>query len=50
MLQLDILNSAGVNPQRVAIRHLAYGDPKAEIPIAIAKRGATSGSIVSASA
>jgi len=41
MLQLDILESAGVNPQRVAIGHLCcHDDPKAEIPIAIAKRGA----------
>jgi len=41
MLQLDILESVGVNPQRVAIGHLCcHDDPKAEIPIAIAKRGA----------
>jgi predicted metal-dependent phosphotriesterase family hydrolase len=38
---LIILESAGVNPQRVAIGHLCcHDDPKAEIPIAIAKRGA----------
>ncbi len=41
MLQLDILESVGVKPPRVAIGHLCcHDDPKAEIPIAIAKRGA----------
>ncbi len=39
--QLDVLESVGVKPQRVAIGHLGgLKDPKAEVPKAICKRGA----------
>ncbi len=39
--QLDVLESVGVKPQRVAIGHLGgLTDPKAEVPKAICKRGA----------
>jgi predicted metal-dependent phosphotriesterase family hydrolase len=41
MEQLDILEAAGVSPQRVAIGHLAnLMDPKVEVHKAICKRGA----------
>jgi phosphotriesterase-related protein len=40
--QLDIIESMGVNPRLVSIGHLSdiTDDPKAQVPIAIAKRGA----------
>ncbi len=39
--QLDVLESAGVHPARVAIGHVGgLNDPAAEVPKAIAKRGA----------
>jgi phosphotriesterase-related protein len=39
--QLDVLESVGVRPERVAIGHLGgLTDPKAEVPKAVAKRGA----------
>ena len=39
--QLDLLESAGVKPERVAIGHVGgLNDPAAEVPKAIAKRGA----------
>jgi phosphotriesterase-related protein len=39
--QLDLFESAGVNPQRVAIGHMCcVDDPKSEIIKQIAKRGA----------
>ena len=41
MEQLDLLESAGVKPERVAIGHIGgLNDPAAEVPKAIAKRGA----------
>jgi phosphotriesterase-related protein len=41
MMQLDILESTGVKPQNVVIGHICcHDDPKAEVPIAIARRGA----------
>ena len=39
--QIDVLESVGVQPQRMAIGHVCcLDDPKADIPIQIAKRGA----------
>jgi phosphotriesterase-related protein len=39
--QLDVLESVGVKPERVAIGHLGgLTDPKAEVPKAICRRGA----------
>jgi phosphotriesterase-related protein len=39
--QLDVLESAGVRPERVAIGHLGgLADPGAEVPKAVCKRGA----------
>jgi len=41
MMQLDLLEAGGATPGRVVIGHLCcHDDPKAEIPIAIARRGA----------
>jgi phosphotriesterase-related protein len=41
LLQLDVLESVGVNPQHIAIGHMdSLDDPTAEIIKAIAKRGA----------
>jgi len=44
MLQLDIFESVGVKPQNVVVGHLCCSeDPKARVPIAVARRGASVG-------
>lgn len=41
MLQLDVLESAGVDPRRVAVGHVCcHDDPQIAVPLAIARRGA----------